>query len=839
MGRFLGLFKRSRRDVVLTLRSRFERFRHLLEMNNRVLRLIGDANEKLGGEYLFDAQYLRTLDAELSEAVAAVVHDLDDISHSRYPALSQAFARVQAAVHGSVETPRIPTSLPLTVDIQELGTELIDTAGEKMARLGEVRRLGLDVPDGFVITARACQLLLAQPEVGPRVAALKETGAPDPELEALVGAVDIPTKVAKAIKAAIARFPRTARFAVRSSAIGEDGEQSFAGQYLTVLNAPPEQVLHTWRRVVASLLSPRVLDYRRRHGLALDVGTMAVGCLELVPARASGVVYTVDPLKPESGALLVTAALGLGVSVVEGSGNTDQFQITRERPHRIIESRVGTKRDMWVAGGADVQIAAVPAAEAEQPALPESTLVELAEAALRIEKHMRAPQDIEWAVGSNGRLVILQARPLLVPGIASLRAPDHAQLEARYRMLMRNQGEVACRGVGAGRVFVVGPDEKTDGFEPGDVLVTRHASPRLSSLVATASAVVSDLGAVTGHLATIAREYRIPTIVDARDATRCLAPGSTVTIDADEHVIYEGRVEELLWHQLLHGDRYEDAKEFRMLRRMLKYAAPLSLRDPGASDFAPERCRSYHDIIRFAHERALVELERDEGPGVAGTGARLLDLDVPLDLHIIDIGGGTAPASPRGTLARDEITSKPLQLLMEGLLTPGVWATAPADMDLDGFMASATRAGPLTVPGGGAVRTNVAVVSRDYLNLNLRVGYHFNVIDACLGVAPEDNYILFRFVGGVTDTIRRTRRARLLAMILTQYDFRAEQTADLVLARLQAVPRELCENQLRMIGRLIGFSRQLDVFLRDDQVVDRLVQSFVSGVYQVDFGQTE
>jgi pyruvate,water dikinase len=302
----------------------------------------------------------------------------------------------------------------------------------------------------------------------------------------------------------------------------------------------------------------------------------------------------------------------------------------------------------------------------------------------------------------------------------------------------------------------------------------------------------------------------------------------TITVDADENILYEGGVEELLRYQLLRSQPYEETHEFRMLRRMLKYVSPLNQKDPSAPDFAPEYCRTYHDIIRFAHERALAELGRLDDIQLEGshTSARPLDLAIPLDLVLVDIGGGIAPGARGKTVSPAEVASRPLAILLQGLLAPGVWSTNPAEMDLEGFMASATRAGPLTVPGGDVVRRNVAIVSADYLNLNLRVGYHFNVVDSYLGENPEDSYIFFRFVGGVTDVTRRTRRARLLATILSQQGFKTDLSGELIIGRLQGVPPPICEEQLRMVGRLIGFSRQLDILLRDDRTVDMLVNAF-------------
>ena len=55
---------------------------------------------------------------------------------------------------------------------------------------------------------------------------------------------------------------------------------------------------------------------------------------------------------------------------------------------------------------------------------------------------------------------------------------------------------------------------------------------------------------------------------------------------------------------------------------------------------------------------------------------------------------------------------------------------------------------------------------------------------------PHRNHIYFRFVGGVTDLTRRSRRARLLANILSQYHFKVDIKGDLVVARVLHLPRE-------------------------------------------------
>ena len=834
--KFADLFRSGRRDDVEVLRARFAKFRSLLENNNRVLCLIADANEKLGGEYLFDTQYLQSLETALGAAVTAVVRDLAEMSDNRYPDLAFQLEHVRAAVRASLKPHQIDPDLPLALAIDELGTELADAVGEKMARLGEIRRrLGLSVPDGFVITARACELVLAQPKVADEFEKYRTGGeGAAAKLQEAILASEPSGEVAKAIKGALSRFSRTAMFAVRSSALGEDADLSFAGQHTTILNVPRQRVPAAWLKVVASLFSTPASGYRRGHGLPAAAGEMGVGCLLMVPACAGGVLYTVDPNAPQSGAMIVSAARGLGVLVVEGRGSVDEFKLSRQAPHEVLARQIADKQEMCVPQPDEgTRIAPVPAELRRAPAITDDSLAALAETALRIERHMRCPQDIEWAVGHDGSLVVLQARPLRLPPAPPHPADDVLSACTRHRVLMPGHGEVACRGIGAGRVFLVGADEATEGFLPGDVLVTRFASPRLSSLVANAGALVSDVGSVTGHLATVAREYRVPAIVGARDATELLPAGMVVTVDANENTVYEGSVEELLRYQLLRSQPYEETHEFRALRRMLRHVSPLHQKDPSSPDFEPEHCRTYHDIIRFAHERALAELSRLGDFQLEGSGARALDLDIPLDLVLIDLGGGIAPGARGKTLSRSQVASRPLEILLQGLLAPGVWSTNPAEMDLDGFMASATRAGPLTVPGGDTIQRNVAIVSADYLNLNLRVGYHFNVVDCYLGENPEDSYIFFRFVGGVTDVTRRTRRARLLATILSQQGFKTDLSGELIIGRLQGVTPPICEEQLRMVGRLIGFSRQLDILLRDDRTVDKLVNAFLESRFHM------
>jgi len=367
-------------------------------------------------------------------------------------------------------------------------------------------------------------------------------------------------------------------------------------------------------------------------------------------------------------------------------------------------------------------------------------------------------------------------------------------------------------------------------FPAGGVLVSRRASPRFVRAMPNCAAIVTDIGAPTGHMAALAREFRVPTLVDCATASIVLTEGQVVTVDADENAVYAGRVDPLINYQLLTESGLEDTAEYRLLRRLLRRITPLNLVDHHGDNFRADRCRTIHDVIRFAHEKAVEELIDLHASGrVSGVeSATRLISDLPIGLSIIDVGGGLDTESrgglPRSTVTPDAIRSVPMLAVWAGLTTPGVWSTQPVRVDLSTFLSSAISRG-----GGQSAGRNLAVVSESYVNLSLNLGYHFTMVDAFVSDSREENHIYFRFVGGASDTERRTRRAEMVRDIMERLGFGTRQSQDLVVARLRKLPRAATEERLRVIGRLIGFTRQIDALMDDEDSVTRYADAFFEG----------
>jgi pyruvate,water dikinase len=103
-------------------------------------------------------------------------------------------------------------------------------------------------------------------------------------------------------------------------------------------------------------------------------------------------------------------------------------------------------------------------------------------------------------------------------------------------------------------------------------------------------------------------------------------------------------------------------------------------------------------------------------------------------------------------------------------------------------------------------------------------------VDSYVGEALNDNYISFRFLGGVTDIARRSRRAKFIAEVLEHIDFRVEVHGDLVAGRIKKASKARMCSILRVLGGLIGYTRQLDVNMSNDEQVGLFFTDFTQRI---------
>ena len=372
------------------------------------------------------------------------------------------------------------------------------------------------------------------------------------------------------------------------------------------------------------------------------------------------------------------------------------------------------------------------------------------------------------------------------------------------------------------------------GIPPGAVVVARQPSARLVLAMDRIAAIITEVGSPTDHMTILAREFRIPTLVDVGGATRVLHPGQIVTVDADAARIYPGIVTELLDRQPETDHDLRNSLVFQKLRRILKLASPLSLLDPESPDFQAGKCQTLHDLTRFCHEKAMDAMfTPDVERAVESSRVSRLNTDLPLNLFVLDLGGGLK-VSGQEQVTEDDIISRPFKALLRGFHHPGVsWAGQVAP-DLKGFISVfANTMYDMNKGERGLGGKSFAIITDNYLNFNSRLGYHFGMVDAYISEERNDNYISFQFKGGAAAVERRERRARLLKQILDELGFKAQAKGDLVQGRLVKLSQLETEGIMEMAGLLMAFCRQLDLALSSDNVLERCLQAFKKEDYSL------
>ncbi|MHB1132954.1 MAG: PEP/pyruvate-binding domain-containing protein [Chloroflexota bacterium] len=836
--------RRPQSEQLLSLfKLRYREFRALLSANNELLEIIADLEVLQRGDRPFGLSLLRGKAIAAYASTRRMVESLQTIAEGRYPGLEEALAALEPQLVALFQERENSHGDEWVLALDAVQRVDADRVGSKMANLGGLRaEAGLAAPDGFCVTTAACRYFVQATGLAQLIDERLGLAEPD-DLEAaaagLAGAVlaaPVPDDLAAAILAGydalVQRLGEPPRLAVRSSSAHEDAEASFAGQYATVLNVEREGLLAAYRQVVASYFTPRAVFYRRHLGLDEDVD-MGVGCVAMVDALAAGVAFSRDPVDSAGDQVVIHAVWGLSAALVDGDVDADVYLVERAARQPRVQVRLAHKQVELVsdpAGG----LRELPVAEACQdaPCLEQDEARALAAHVQALEKHFGAPQDVEWVLDHQRRLLLLQARPMR---LASTGEAPETPVPVEQEVLLEG-GTIASPGVACGPAVHMRRGDDLSQFPAGAVLIARTSAPEFVQLMDRAAAIVTDVGSAIGHMALLAREFHVPAILATKTATQVIPPGAEITVDAVWGRVYRGQVEQLLARAPVLDAFMKGLPAYSTLESLAALVVPLNLTDHRAPEFAPEHCRTLHDIARFVHERSFAEMF---GIGLLinhlPAQAVLLDVFLPIDLYLIDLGGGlNAPVGAK-KVKRGAIKSYPLARLVEGMLHPGIPRYGPRAIDARGFAALVMRQALRDPHQDQTLQDpSYAICSDRYLNYTARVGYHFSALDCYCGQVAGKNYITFRFQGGAADPGRRARRARAIAEILRALGFRVDIKGDRVDARLTKRERDEIGHTLEQLGRLLQFSRQLDIAMGSDASVPTLRDAFLAGNYALD-----
>ncbi|MDK9707226.1 MAG: PEP-utilizing enzyme [Desulforhopalus sp.] len=831
-------------------RFRYSQFKDLLAANSKLLNVLSDIDEKLKGDQFFGFSYITSQINRSLKHAFSMSKCLNVMANGQYSELYSTLERIRGEIAEINNELKLETPPFDVLPYSKITIKDADWVGGKSANLGEIKnKLGIPVPKGFAITTRAFHAFIDYNNLQDEIDKLKNlTDVNEYDrledisstLIHLVKSKPLPPALQKEIFAACSELSgdtgSQSLFAMRSSAIGEDGDLSFAGQYLTLLGVKPDEISEAYKAIIASLYSTRSISYRYSKGVYDENLMMAVACLQMVDSVASGVLYTRHPFDILDENILINAVFGLGPYAVDGIVTPDTYAVSKTDKLRLLEKTISTKTVQLVLnkkGGVEE----IPVSEKQRwsACLTDEQIIRLAGYGAALEKHYNCPQDIEWALDQDGTITILQSRPLKIQQPTNSCLLKSAPLTGHT--LLIDSCEIASQGVGIGQAFHVESIEDLAGFPPGGVLIAQHSSPEYVVVMRNCRAIIVQAGSVSGHMAALAREFSVPTLIASQPVTRLIPKGLVVTVDAYSGRVYKGEVEELLSATPMNVTHMKDTAVYEHLKRIAQHIIPLNLTNPAAADFSPTGCKTLHDIARFCHENSYKEMfQISDLASISHGWSMKLDAALPMDIHLIDLGNGLREdaVTKWNSIKTDQIQSVPFLALVRGMLNKEVQCLEPRPINFSGLL-SVMKEQTLD-PGHVGQRfgdRSYAIIADKYLNFSSRVGYHYSVVDAYCGETINKNYASFTFKGGAADSIRKNRRVRAIARILEQEGFKVTVKADKVDARLQKYPKSYIESRMDILGRLLIFTRQLDMLMTTEDSVEWAAKNFVAGNYQL------
>ena len=827
------------------LREKYEAFKLLLENDKCAHELMAELEDIYHNQIKVDFKFIEAKYEQFSACVLQIIDNLLKMCPLRYQSLKDYYKKFDSYVRFMLAPPEYDFSPPFACSLAEIPSEGLKLAGGKafnLARIG--RQLQMPIPEGFVITTNAFNYFIEfnnlRNVIDARLAKLdiNSTASLDAVSEELTNAfmrAQIPPDIENEFLAAFKDLQKTkglgTTVALRSSAVGEDSQLSFAGQYSTILNVKEDAIFDAYKKVIASKYSSSAIYYRINYGLS-DIETpMAVLVLEMISAEANGIIYTGDIEGQTDDRLKIHATWGLGELLVSGEVSPDIITVSKNKTLEIVDKKIAIKNiQMITSPDGMTEVMPLEGEKKNLPSLDDTTALILARWGLELESYFKESQDVEWCMGEKGRLFIMQSRPLRTGKDNPAQSPE-CNFENFEDVKIFSGGEKASAGIGAGRVFSADQTSSLETLPQGAVLVAKNASPRYVKVMNRLNAVVTDTGSTAGHFSSVAREFGIPALVNTGIATNKLAQGREVTVNADARAVYDGVVQSMVESPCARRNLLENSPFIRKMRSVMEFISPLELVDPNADNFTPEGCRSLHDIIRFSHEVAVREMFQLGNRRVRKIGgSKQLNVDIPIHFYVLDVGGGLRKSvTDRKAVTFEDITSVPLKAVLKGLGHPDIrWG------DFTHF--DWAEHDKIVMSGGiispkAAMFASHAVVSDDYLNLNLRFGYHFVILDAICTKTPADNYVLFRFSGGGADMYKRTLRADFLNQVLQRFGFDVNRKSDLIDAKLEGEKTKTMEAKLDRVGRLLGATRLMDMYLKDESMVQSFVKDFMNGRY--------
>jgi pyruvate,water dikinase len=441
----------------------------------------------------------------------------------------------------------------LILPFSKIDKDDVSLVGGKGANLGEMTKLGLPVPQGFCITVRAYDLFLRENNLETYIygvlknikyESIKDLENSATQIQKKILNSEIPEEIYREVTKYYLKLSRSFRkilVAVRSSATAEDMPgTSFAGQQITFLNVKGEaNLLNNVRKCWASLFTPRSIYYRYINKIKHEKVKISVIVQLMVQSKASGVIFSLDPVTNAKDRVVIEAVWGLGEMIVQGSVIPDKY-VVQKGTNSILSKEISDQQRQLIKVGTENQEVKVLSKLVSKQKISDEEIIKLAKIAQKLQEHYYFPQDTEWAK-DNRNLYIVQTRPVTTMNLKFVnKGQGFNKKDLFFSEMPILTGSPASPGLVSGRVKIIKNARQINKIEQGNILVAPMTSPDFVPAMKKSAAIITDQGGQTSHAAIVSRELGIPCIVGTKEATSKLTDGVLVNVDGEKGQVFIG-----------------------------------------------------------------------------------------------------------------------------------------------------------------------------------------------------------------------------------------------------------------------------------------------------------
>lgn len=792
------------------VRFRTETLRNLADKSTKSLKILSDLKADLNHTKRFSSRIKRPV-RRVIEDVLLMSEELNLITGNRHQDLYKVIFRIKKGTEDLFKDHDV-SNIPVAVSLENDFASDPKVCGNKASGLAALSaEFKSGIPESFVVTSAGYKLFTDREDPGERIRLLLEEDLDLKDydlaevrasrIRSCIEKAEVPGEVKKAISDFAERIDpsKTVKWAVRASFIDENGDHSFAGQFANFVDVGFKDLETAYKQVIAGKFSAKALMYRAMSGFREIKTPMAVLFTVMSPLKLKGTIETIDLNSATEKTVVVnyhTSDLKSTVSVcfhADKNQNLYFSKITGDSYDNLEKSRL---------------------------------IQEAAEKAWKARNSLGMDISIEWGIDDNDRIVFLQCKKIKVNRTESVLSDSDSPL-------LTSGGKTLFPGKAEGNIVFLESAKDLAQVVKGCVVLIKKPEEFLVPVLPVVSSVLIVEADPLDPVLSLIKDLSIPCIYQLGDEADKLFGKNIVSIDATGRKIFNG----VKWPSLRESvlERINSRTKIKGESSLYDYILKLNLKNPDSPTFKAKLCGSVCDILWYVQEKASAAIFEfcDSYKKNNGLNSFRIKTDLPLNLQVIELDSSSYGAGARKSLP-ENIRSKPFAALWKGisdkrLFWPRRWERKMADMP--------SEFSEIVLGGNKGPRRkndmNYIMLSKDYINLNARISFHYVMVDCVAGPGAENNHIHFRFRDGGGSYESRKLCACFLERVLQHEGFGVERKEDIVNAWYRFYPEEDTLAKLEMTGRLIVCARELDAVLRNDMDVKLYCDYFLNDNFRI------